>query len=148
MSGKDWDTLRKKCTIFDSIQEIYDKKPLKILKAAKTRWLTNGQASKWVLDRFEEILTTLDNICEDRFESELWCYMTDWIEQVTIFTLCLMTNILGITNFFSLVLQKQERKFTDISYYGSTVKTLECLPYNVKWTVCKCYITFKHHKQK
>ena len=39
-----------------------------------------------------------------------------------------MTNILGIINFFSLVLQKQERKFTDIKVImESTVKTLESL---------------------
>ena len=35
-----------------------------------------------------------------------------------------MTNILGIINFFSLVLQKQERKFTDIKVImESTLKT-------------------------
>ena len=50
------------------------------------------------------------------------------MEQVNISTLCLMTNILGIINFFSLVLQKQERKFTDIKVImESTVKTLESL---------------------
>ena len=35
-----------------------------------------------------------------------------------------MTNILGIISFFSLVLQKQERKFTDIKVImESTLKT-------------------------
>ena len=114
----------KKCVIFESIQEIYGKKPLKILKAATTRWLAHGQASKRVLDRFEEILTTLDNICEDTFEPELRCYRTDMMKHVNIFTLCLMTDILGIINFFSLVLQKHKRKFTDIKVImESTVKT-------------------------
>ena len=46
------------------------------------------------------------------------------MEQVNISTLCLMTNILGIISFFSLVLQKQERKFTDIKVImESTLKT-------------------------
>ena len=36
--------------------------------------LTHGQASKRVLDRFEEFFTTLDSICEDAFEPELQCY--------------------------------------------------------------------------
>ena len=50
------------------------------------------------------------------------------MEHVNIFTLHLMTNIPGIINFFSLVLQKQERKFTDIKVIiESTVKTLESL---------------------
>ena len=91
-----WKTFRhspKKMYHISSIQEIYGKKLLKIFKAVKTRWLTHGQASKWVLDRFEEILTTLDSICANRFELELRCYMTNWMEHVTIFTLRLMTNI-------------------------------------------------------
>ena len=96
----------KKCAIFESIQKIYGKKLLKIFKIATTRWLTNGQASKRVLDRFEEILKTLDSICEDTYEPELQCYRTDMLEHVNIFTLCLMTNILGTINFFLLVLHK------------------------------------------
>ena len=101
---------------------------MKILKAATTRWLTHGQASKRELDRFEEILTTLDSICEDTFEPELRCYRADMMEHVNMFTFCLVTNILGIINFFSLVLQKQERKFADIKVImESTAKTLESL---------------------
>ena len=97
---------------------------MKILKAATPRWLTHGQASKRMLDRFEEIITTLNSICEDTFEPELRCYRADMMEQVNISTLCLMTNILGIISFFSLVLQKQERKFTDIKVImESTLKT-------------------------
>ena len=39
-----------------------------------------------------------------------------------------MTDVLEIINFFSLILQKQERKFTDIKIImESTVKTLESL---------------------
>ena len=97
---------------------------MKILRAATPRWLTHGQASKRVLDRFEEIIATLNSICEDTFEPELRCYRADMMEQVNISTLCLMTNILGIISFFSLVLQKQERKFTDIKVImESTLKT-------------------------
>ena len=75
-----WKTFRyspKKCTIFERIQEIYGKKPLKILKGARTRWLTHGQASKQVLGRFEEILATVDHICLDTFEPELRCHRAD-----------------------------------------------------------------------
>ena len=101
---------------------------MKILKAATPRRLTHDQASKGVLDRFEEIITTLDSICEDTFEPKLRCYRADMMEQVNMSTLCLMTNILGIIKFFSLVLQKQERKFTDLTVImESTVKTLESL---------------------
>ena len=50
------------------------------------------------------------------------------MEHVNMFTFCLVTDILGIINFFSLVLQKQERKFADIKVImESTAKTLESL---------------------
>ena len=101
---------------------------MKILKVATTRWLTHGQASKRVLDRFKEILITLGSIWEDTFRPELWCYRADMMEHVNIFTLCLTTDILRIVNFFWLVLQKQGRKFTDINVIMEcTVKTLESL---------------------
>ena len=111
-----WKTFRyspKKYAIFESIQEIYGKKLLKILTVATTRWLKHGQASKRALDRFEEILTTYDSTCEDTFEPKLPCYRADMMEHVNIFTLCLMTHILRIINFFSLVLQRQKHKFKE-----------------------------------
>ena len=50
------------------------------------------------------------------------------MEHVNIFTLPLMTDILRIINFFSLVLQKQEGKFKDAKVImGNIVKTLESL---------------------
>ena len=45
----------KKGSVLESMQEVYGKKPLKILKAATTRWLTHGRSSQRVLDRFLEI---------------------------------------------------------------------------------------------
>ena len=86
---------------------MYGKMLFKVLQAATTRLLAHGQASKQVLDRLEGILTTLNSICEDTFEPELQCYRADMMEHVNLVTLCLMTNILGIINFFLLVLQKQ-----------------------------------------
>ena len=60
-----------------------------------------------MLDWFEEILTTLDSICDDTFEPELRCYRADMMEHINIFTLYLMTDALRIINLFSLVLQKR-----------------------------------------
>ena len=36
----------KKGAVIENFQSIYDKRPLKILKAAATRWLTHGRASQ------------------------------------------------------------------------------------------------------
>ena len=51
------------------------------------------------------------------------------MEHINIFTLCLMTDALGIINLFSLVLQKKEREFTDLKVIlESNVTTSESLP--------------------
>ena len=60
----------KKGSILGLIQQIYGKKPLKILKAATTRWLTHGKSSVRVLECFRELLLTVDQICSDTNESE------------------------------------------------------------------------------
>ena len=42
----------KKGATMESVQNIYGKKPLEMLKVAVTRWLTHGRASKRILDCF------------------------------------------------------------------------------------------------
>ena len=61
----------KYISLFQSFQVIYGKKPLKILKAAVTCWLTHGRASEHVIDCLLEILEALNQICIDTNESEV-----------------------------------------------------------------------------
>ena len=60
----------RKGSILGSLKQIYGKKSLKILNEATTQWLTHGKSSKHVLERFSELLLTLDQICTDTNESE------------------------------------------------------------------------------
>ena len=53
----------KKEAVLESVQNIYRKKPLKMLKAPLTEWLTHGRASKRILDCFPELMETIDQIC-------------------------------------------------------------------------------------
>ena len=54
----------KRGSVLEKVQISYQKKSLKILKAYTTRWLSHGIACKRVLERFEELLITLDNLIE------------------------------------------------------------------------------------
>ena len=55
----------------ESVQFIYGKKSLKMLKVAVTQWLTHDSASKQILDCFCELMETIDQICPNTAESRL-----------------------------------------------------------------------------
>ena len=49
--------------VLKSVPSICGKKPLKMLKAAATQWLTQGRASKQILDCFRKLMETINQIC-------------------------------------------------------------------------------------
>ena len=104
----------KRGSVFEKVQIAYQKKSLKILKACTTRWLSHGTACKRVLERFEELLITLDNLIEQSYEAEIRGYRAMLSSHRCIFTVCLLADVLTIINIFSLFIQKEGRKFTDI----------------------------------
>lgn len=104
----------KKGGIFESIQQTYGKKPLKILKACVTRWLTHGLACKRILARYEDLLVTLDHLCKESYEADIRGYRIMLTSHQVVFVLCLMADVLTILNTLSLFLQKENRKYTDI----------------------------------
>ena len=107
----------KRGSILGSIQQIYGKKPLKILKATTTRQLTHSKSSECVFECFRELLLTLDQICTDTNESEARGYQRMIMEHKLIFYFCLMTDIMSVINILLLALQKQTVLFVDINHY-------------------------------
>ena len=106
----------KKGAILESVQQIYGKRPLKILKAAVTRWLTHGRASQRILDCFKELLETLDQICLDTNEAEVRGFRSMLTQHRITFCICFLTDILVIMNVLSLVLQKEGILMVDIKH--------------------------------
>ena len=94
-------------SILESFQIIYGKKPLKILKAAVTRWLTHGRASERVLNSLLEILEALNQIYIYKNESEVRGYRNLLMNHKVLFFICLMADMLKLLNTLSLALQKQ-----------------------------------------
>ena len=106
----------KHSSILESFQVIYGKKPLKILKAAVTHWLTHSRASECVLDCLLEILEALNKTCIGTNESEVRGYRNLLMDHKVLFFICLMADILKRLNTLSSVLQKQGAPLVDIKH--------------------------------
>ena len=78
----------KKGAILESVQNIYGKKPLEILKVAVTPWLTHGRASKRILHCFRELMETTDQICLNTAESEARGYRALLANHKVLFYVC------------------------------------------------------------
>ena len=48
--------------VFENAKIVDDLKPLKILKACTTRWLTHGETSAGVTSRFKQVIATLNTL--------------------------------------------------------------------------------------
>ena len=55
-----------KQAVFENAQEAENLPPLKILKACTTRWLTHGETSIGVIDRFKSLVISLDALFKDK----------------------------------------------------------------------------------
>ena len=59
-----------KQAVFDDAQKVLEQKPLKILKACTTRWLTHGETCNRVISRYEPLVNALDTIYYERRDPE------------------------------------------------------------------------------
>ena len=99
----------KKVAVLENVQTTYGKRPLKILKAAVTNWLTLGRASRRILDCFKELLETIDHICLETKETDIRGYRNMLMEHRIVFCLSLMTDILAVMN--TLILSTSKTRY-------------------------------------
>ena len=78
-----------------------------MLKMAVTQWLTQGRASKRILDCFRELMETIDQICLKTADSQTTGYRALLTNHKALLCVCFMTDILSITNTLPMVLQKE-----------------------------------------
>ena len=91
--------------MFEEVQQAYNLSSLKLIKAAVTSWLSHGQAGQRVLDRYEALVAALDAIYLRKRESAVRGLRDDLIKPIAIATLCVLTDILLMTNFMQKFLQ-------------------------------------------
>eukprot|EP00111_Clytia_hemisphaerica_P019691 TCONS_00058113-protein len=103
-----------KQSIFDEVQKAYNLTSLKLIKAAVTRWLSHGQAGQRVLDLYEALIAALDEIFLRKHEPAVRGLRDDLIKPTTIATLCILTDVIMMTNTMQKFLQSSRLNFLDI----------------------------------
>ncbi|XP_053402635.1 uncharacterized protein LOC123550255 [Mercenaria mercenaria] len=61
----------QKYVIFMDAQKAYGMKNLKIVRAAATRWLSHGHACRRLIERFVQVLDSLDEMIDRRHDPEI-----------------------------------------------------------------------------
>ena len=87
-----------KQSIFEEIQQAYELLSLKLIKAAVTRWLSHGQAGKRVLDRYETLVASLDQIYVCKHEPAVRGLRDSLVKPKVIAGLCFLTDVFLSTN--------------------------------------------------
>ena len=92
-----------KHAVFENAQEAENLPPLKILKACTTRWLTHGETSIRVTDRFKPLVTSLDALFKDKNHPEAKGIRDILLDLQILLTLFLFAEVLvPINNFLPI----------------------------------------------
>ena len=94
-----------KTNMFEEVQKAYGLMPLKLVKAVVARWLSHGKACEQVLDRFESLVSTLDEIYERKKRLAARGVRDQLLEPQLTVMLCLMADILTYTSTIQTILQ-------------------------------------------
>ena len=92
-----------KTNIFEEVQKAYGLMPLKLVKAVAAR--SHGKACEQVLDRFESLVSTLDEIYERKKGPAARGVRDQLLEPQLTVILCLMADILTYTSTIQTILQ-------------------------------------------
>ena len=111
--------------ILKELQEAYGIKALTVVKAAVTRWLSNGVACKRCRERYSVIVEALNNIIVKNPKPELMGYRSQLLDSTTILKISFLEDVISITNTLSLVLQADRKDFCAVQRALNT--TLEML---------------------
>ena len=103
-----------KQSIFEKVQNAYELRALKLVKAAVTRWLSHGKAVQRVLDRYEALVASLDAIYLRKQEPAVRGLRDELIQPNVIATMCFLADVLQSTNTLQRILQRARLNFLQI----------------------------------
>ena len=104
-----------KSAILGEAQEASGQKKVKLLKAATTRWLSHGEASKRIISRFEPIVDALDSIIDRNKDAADIGIRQQFLKPNNILFLLLLADVLNHVNRLSRFLQTRNLIYTDIN---------------------------------
>ena len=83
-----------KASVFNNAQETEGLEKVKLIKASLTTWLCHGAATVRIINRFESIMNSLDEIIHNKNDSELMGILTQLLEPNNVLFLLLLADVL------------------------------------------------------
>ena len=100
-----------KQAVFEEAQKSMEQKPLKILKACTTRWLTHGETCNRIVSRFESLIDALDTLFFEKRDPESKGIRDLLLDSQMILMLLLLAEVLAPVNTLSRILQTRNLNF-------------------------------------
>ena len=104
-----------KASVFSNAQEAEGFEKLKLLKASLIRWLSHGAATIHIINRFEPIINSLDEIIHNKNNPKLMGICTQLLEPNNVLFLLLLADVLQPVNRFSMFLQTRNLVFNSVN---------------------------------
>lgn len=104
----------QKMAVFLSVQEVYGQRPLILLRASMTRWLSHLHASARFIERYEPVLDTLDNLYAEFKQPEVFGVQHFTTRRDIVAMILLLCDVLKPVNYLSLYLQEDLVNFTHL----------------------------------
>ena len=97
--------------LLEEVQKSMGQKPLKILKACTTRWLTHGETCNCIVSRFESLIDTLDTLFFEKRDPKSKGIRDLLLDSQMILMLLLLAEVLAPVNTLSRILQTRNLNF-------------------------------------
>lgn len=108
----------KKFAMFQDVQQFlaYGLKPLTLLRAATTRWLSHWTACTRLSDRFVQVLDVLDDIYNERKDPEIYGIRAGILQKPVIAMILLLCDVLRPMHILSQYLQGTGVNFSRLPF--------------------------------
>lgn len=84
----------QKFSMFNDIQQTYGFKPLTLIRAATTRWLSHLTACTRLSDRFVQVLDVLDDIYNEKKDPEIYGIRATLLQKPLVAIILLLCDVL------------------------------------------------------
>ena len=104
----------QKLAVFLAVQEAYGQRPLILVRASMTRWISHLHASVRFIERYESLLDALDNLYAEFKQPEVFGIRHFVVRRDIVALILLLCDVLRPVNFLSLYLQEDQVNFTHL----------------------------------
>ena len=133
-----------KQAVFQNAQKVDDLKPLKILKACKTRWLMHGETPARVISQFKQVIAALEALTKEKRDEDAKGIRDQLLLPTSILMLLLLAEVLVPINNFcrflqtrnlnsSLIMSKFQRVVTKLEKIKTNLRNHDAIDVNLRY---------------